>query len=178
MQSGLRPKGAAAWRGNRRRASAKVSALISAIVVVAGTASGCAPAYYDSDAAMFDAAAAGPRSPSRARTRVSLPGPGLLKPQAPPDCGEGATADPRLARDSNRVTSAAVSQQATLADAQRIPDAEQADPNAELAMRIKIEYERECYRQAEARVRARLQQLQQSVGETVKSVNRVEQQGR
>jgi hypothetical protein len=50
--------------------------------------------------------------------------------------------------------------------------------NAELALRIKLEYERECYRQAEMRVRQRLHLLQSSVGETVKSVNRTEQPSR
>ena len=36
------------------------------------------------------------------------------------------------------------------------------DPNADLAMRIKLEYERECYRQAEQRMRDRVKQLQTS----------------
>jgi hypothetical protein len=36
------------------------------------------------------------------------------------------------------------------------------DPNADLALRIKLEYERECYRRAEARMRDRVKQLQAS----------------
>ena len=54
------------------------------------------------------------------------------------------------------------------------PDAEPIDRTGELALRIKLEYEAECYRQAEARVRERLHQLQSSISETVKSVNRSE----
>jgi hypothetical protein len=59
-----------------------------------------------------------------------------------------------------------------------VPPSPEVERNAELALRIKLEYERECYRQAEMRVRQRLHQLQSSVGETVKSVNRTEQPSR
>jgi hypothetical protein len=41
-----------------------------------------------------------------------------------------------------------------------LADGAAADPNAELATRIRLEYERECYRQAEARMRDRVKQLQ------------------
>jgi hypothetical protein len=44
------------------------------------------------------------------------------------------------------------------------------DADAGLALRIKLEYERECYRQAELRARNRLHQLQESVSATVKAV--------
>ena len=64
------------------------------------------------------------------------------------------------------------------ASAATVPPSPDADRNAELALRIKLEYERECYRQAEMRVRERLHQLQSSIGETVKSVNRTEQPSR
>jgi hypothetical protein len=60
------------------------------------------------------------------------------------------------------------------ASAAMVPPSPDADRNAEMALRIKLEYERECYRQAEARVRERLHQLQSSISETVKSVNRSE----
>jgi len=36
--------------------------------------------------------------------------------------------------------------------------------------RMKLDYEQQCYRQAEFIVRARLQQLQDSVGETIKTI--------
>jgi len=47
-----------------------------------------------------------------------------------------------------------------------------------MALRVKLEYERACYRQAEIQVRKRLRQLQGSVGETIKSAKRAEQQDR
>jgi hypothetical protein len=61
------------------------------------------------------------------------------------------------------------------ASAAMVPPKVDADRNAELAVRIKLEYERECYRQAEIRVRDRLGQLQGSVSETIKSIHRTEQ---
>ena len=45
------------------------------------------------------------------------------------------------------------------------------DANAALALRIKLEYERECYRQAESRVRRQLQALQQAARESSKALN-------
>jgi hypothetical protein len=39
---------------------------------------------------------------------------------------------------------------------------------------IKLEYERECYRKAEIRVRDRLKRLQAAAAETIKAVNRIE----
>jgi len=55
-----------------------------------------------------------------------------------------------------------------------VPPGPAADRDVELAARIKLEYERECYRQAELRVRERLRQLQSSVGETIKPVDRAQ----
>lgn len=83
---------------------------------------------------------------------VPVPARALLAPPAKPDC-EADTAD------EQRVASLA-------------PPA--PDTNADLALRIKLEYERECYRQAEARMRERLQQLQASTGETIKAVQEME----
>jgi hypothetical protein len=104
---------------------------------------------------------------------VPLPKAALLARQAAPDCGEAKTADARpAAGDSKRMASAVTPAPASPATVSPSPEVER---NAELALRIKLEYERECYRQAEMRVRERLHQLQSSVGETVKSVNRTEQ---
>jgi hypothetical protein len=64
------------------------------------------------------------------------------------------------------------------ASAAMVPPSPDADRSAELALRIKLEYERECYRQAEKRVRDRLRQLQGSVSETIKSINGTEQPSR
>ena len=52
-------------------------------------------------------------------------------------------------------------------------DVDAVDPN-EWA-RLKIDYERQCYRRAEMLARARLRQLQASVAETVKVLKRSEQ---
>jgi hypothetical protein len=51
----------------------------------------------------------------------------------------------------------------------------QADPNASLATRIKLEYERDCFQRAEARMRERLLQLQAEVRRTVAASRRREQ---
>jgi hypothetical protein len=175
MKSGLRRAGFGARQGNWLPVCTALSALVRAIAIVAVAVGGCAPVYHDPEPVMFDAAAVGPRSSSRAKPRVALPSAGLLKPQAPPDCGEAIAADPRpAARDPNRVTTAAIAEPASTARMLPSPDAEQVDRTGELALRIKLEYEAECYRQAEARVRERLHQLQSSISETVKSVNRSE----
>jgi hypothetical protein len=48
----------------------------------------------------------------------------------------------------------------------------QTDPNASLAERIKLEYERDCFQRAETRVRERLVRLQSAVRKTAKAVKR------
>ena len=147
------------------RAASRV--LVLAITVLGAATSGCAPLYHDDDFA---------RPRPRSQSRVPLPKAALLAPQAAPDCGETRTADASpAAGQSKRMASAATPEPASAATVPPSPD---ADRNAELALRIKLEYERECYRQAEMRVRERLHQLQSSVGETVKSVNRTEQPSR
>ena len=65
-------------------------------------------------------------------TRAPLPSRALMKPLPSPNCEESATQ----------------------------PTANPADPNAELARRIRAEYELVCYRMAEALARQRLQNLQ------------------
>ncbi len=179
MQGGLRRAGAAARQGNREPGCGRICALLCSVVVVVLSGAGCAPPYYDADPVMSEAAPAGPRPQSRAKMRVSLPNPDLTKPQAPPDCGETTVPERQPARDPKQVTTTSVvTEQASPVNLQPVPGPEQTDRNEELALRIKLEYERECYRQAEARVRERLRQLQVSVGETAKSVSRMEQQGR
>jgi hypothetical protein len=51
----------------------------------------------------------------------------------------------------------------------------QTDPNASLATRIKLEYERDCFQRAEARMRERLLKLQAEVRRTVAASRRREQ---
>jgi hypothetical protein len=99
-----------------------------------------------------------------------------LTPQNPPDCGETKTSAVEVAAaDPKRAGNGTAGGQASATNAAPNAGAEPADGNAVMAMRIQLEYERECYRQAEARVRARLQELQGSVKETIKSVNPAEQ---
>ena len=49
----------------------------------------------------------------------------------------------------------------------------QADPNASLSQRIKLEYERNCFQRAEIRLREQLLQLQAAIGKTIRSVKRI-----
>jgi hypothetical protein len=51
----------------------------------------------------------------------------------------------------------------------------QADAGTDVAMRMKLDYERECYRHAEIISRDRLRQLQAAAGEMIEGVNRSEQ---
>jgi hypothetical protein len=51
----------------------------------------------------------------------------------------------------------------------------QADPNLGLAQRIKLEYERDCFRRAEQRTREKLLKLQQAVAVPARAVKRAEQ---
>jgi hypothetical protein len=44
-----------------------------------------------------------------------------------------------------------------------------------LSLRIRLEYERDCFRRAEMRTRERLLQLQRAVDATAKAVRRAEQ---
>ena len=148
-----------------RRAASR--ALVVAITALGAAVSGCAPPYHDDDFA---------RPRTRSESRVPLPRAALLSPQSAPDCEEPKTADARpTAGDPKRMASTVVPEPASAAMVRPNPD---ADKNAELALRVKLEYERECYRQAEIRVRDRLRQLQSSVSETIKSVNRTEQPSR
>ena len=83
---------------------------------------------------------------SESKTPIPLPGRALLKSQPAPDCEYKPTE----------------------------PDAAPAEPNAD--DRRKLDYERQCYRHAEAIARDRLQRLQSSVDKTIKAVRRSEAQ--
>jgi hypothetical protein len=101
--------------------------------------------YYPADSA--DSVA--PKRVAKAKSKAKAADRALLETPSEPDCGvQNSPARPQTASAARELTT------------QSIPD--NADPNADLAMRIKLEYERECYRQAEARTRDRLKQLQAS----------------
>jgi hypothetical protein len=50
----------------------------------------------------------------------------------------------------------------------------QTDPTFSLSQRIRLEYERNCFQQAEIRLRAQLLQLQAAIDKTIRSVKRIE----
>jgi hypothetical protein len=109
-------------------------------------------------AAKCDAAKRGTSARRGARTTIPLPDRALLA--APPEFA-CEFKDPGRDDASGR--------------AQPSPPRAQADVSADLALRRKLEYERQCYRHAEMILRDRLLQLQASLGETVTALNRVEQ---
>jgi hypothetical protein len=97
--------------------------------------------YYPADSA--DSVA--PKRVAKGKPKAPAAKRAVLETPAEPDCGaqkspgraETAKAEPSMTEGAG-------------------------DANADLALRIKLEYERECYRQAEARMRDRVKQLQTS----------------
>jgi hypothetical protein len=158
-------------------------ALPRAAAVVAVAVAGCGH-YYEGDAAFDAAGASAPAKPhASARVKIPLPSRALLARQAEPKCEDiKSTADTAQSAkgDPNRVASretadvgaaaAPTTDQSAATAATPAPGPGIGDPNASLALRIKLEYERECYRQAELRVRERLHALQGAVGATIKAV--------
>ena len=139
--------------GLRTRSEAR-----GAVVICALALTGCVPAYSHHTETLSDSQAAGSKRQA-ANKAVPLPSKALLAPLRTPDCeGDGQQ----------------------LASSQATASVEPAQPksNADLALRIKLEYERECYRQAEARAREQLRKLQASAAETIKAVKQLEQDPR
>jgi hypothetical protein len=147
---------------------------------------GCGHYYEAPGDAAFDAAgASAPAKPrANARAKIPLPSRALLTRQAEPRCediksiadtaqstkGEGKREAGTQTADASAAAAPATDQSATAAAATPAPGPGVGDANVSLALRIKLEYERECYRQAELRVRERLHRLQGSVGTTIKAV--------
>lgn len=123
-----------------------------AMVACALSLAGCAQAYSDYTETVSDRPAIGPRR-QVAKKAIPLPNQALLTVPGKPDCE-------------------ASGQQ--LASAAGVLSSPPSEKNADLALRIKLEYERECYRQAESRVREQLRKLQASASETVKAVKQLE----
>jgi hypothetical protein len=128
---------------------------ILAAVVCAAMLGGCAQdfdldqefkPYYPPNSA--DSVA--PKRVAKAKPKAQPADRALLEAPSEPDCGASK-------RPTRPGTAAATAELAT----QSLNDS--AEPNADLAMRIKLEYERECYRQAEQRMRDRVKRLQASV---------------
>jgi hypothetical protein len=120
-------------------------------LLVAGIAAlslvGCAQVF--NIASRITSTASAGTSRQESDPRVPLPDRALLAAQPEPDC---------------EVKAATSGEERGVAP---------SDPNADFALRIRLEYERECYRKAEMRVRARLEQLQASTAETIKVLTRL-----
>jgi len=172
MQIGRRPAAAP-----RRADPVRVWVVVVAAGLAALALPACVPMYHD--AGYIVAAEASRRPRTRPKANVPVPKTALLTPQKPPDCGEAETSDSEVAAaDPKRTGNGTTGGQALATDVTPNAGAEPANRNAVMAMRIQLEYERECYRKAEERVRARLQELQGSVKETIKkSVNQAEKHG-
>jgi hypothetical protein len=120
--------------------------------------------------------------------RIPLPKQALLRPEPEPGCTAEA-AGPETHGGDLRPSALRHASAAMLAagapDAPRLPatpisgvsdsTVAQADPNLTLSQRIKLEYERDCFRRAEIRIRERLLKLQQAVAVTARAVKRAEQ---
>jgi hypothetical protein len=111
-------------------------------------------------------------NPPSTRLAISLPERALLQPQDEPGCelkasqkegGEGAEERGKLQPQSPADSSRKLGQ---------------VDSNAALGLRIKLEYERDCFRRAEIQARNRLHRLQAAVGKTIKTVKRIERNDR
>jgi hypothetical protein len=127
------------------------------------------------------------------KSAIPMPERALLQPQREPGCeaktsrlqgGEGAAQGRKP--EPTRVANLTREEQSVRSDGQppALPPAPQsnrrvgqAEPNATLGLRIRLEYERDCFRRAEGKVRDRLQRLQAAVGKTMKAVRRMERDG-
>jgi hypothetical protein len=132
-------------------------------------------------------------SSTSVKSAVPMPERALLQPQGEPGCesktsrlqgGEpaaqgqkpGPTKVANLARDEQSVRSDGGLPVPPPAP-QSTHKMGQADPNATLGLRIRLEYERDCFRRAEMKVRDRLHRLQTAVGRTMKAVKHIERGG-
>jgi len=98
-----------------------------------------------------------------ARASIPLPAQALLAPPAEVDCEAEATRRDETVKAFDKWIAGTRGQSPTPA---------QADPDA--ALRAKLDYERQCHRDAEKMLRSRLLELQAAVGETIEFVNRGE----
>jgi hypothetical protein len=165
---------------NLLRIRFRIPAPVLVVAACAVALVGCAP-EFDHYGTYYAPSAAAHRSASAstsARPKIAMPDRALLEPQAEPDCGappaqQRADKDrPRLARAGAEEQAAGRSDGATAAAVTMpsVPGGAGPDANVDLALRIKLEYERECYRQAEMRVRDRLKLLQASTAQTIRTI--------
>src|SRR5262245_59273446 len=156
MRMSLTPPIAIAGPGKGVAPRRPIRTRVGGIVLCALFFAGCAPVYSDYTEGVSEGPVTRPRrdaAKKSARTSIPVPSEALLAIPAKPDCE-------------------AAGQQ--LASTAGVPSPSPTEKNADLALRIKLEYERECYRQAEVRVREQLRKLQASASETVRAVKQLE----
>jgi Protein of unknown function (DUF3551) len=96
-------------------------------------------------------------SPPGSRTPIPLPDQALLTPPTGFDCElKTATLDDASGQPQPR------------------PTPTEADRGTDAALRMKLDYERQCYQHAEMILRDRMRRLQAAVGETIKAADRSE----
>jgi hypothetical protein len=131
-----------------RRPPPVVAALVCALML-----GGCAaqPLKFDEASGTYypdnSADSVAPKRLAKAKSKAPAANRAQQETPDEPDCGaykSPGRAEPAPARAEQSMTEGA------------------GDANADLALRIKLEYERECYRQAEVRMRDRVKQLQTS----------------
>jgi hypothetical protein len=116
-----------------------------AVGVSAALLSGCAADHPQSD---------GVRS---ARGRIPRPAQALLVPPKQPFCTSSSS-------DSSSETK----------QPQGEPGKVHGSSDGALSQRVRLEFERNCYQQAEMRARAQLLRLQAAVGKTIRSLDRID----
>ena len=131
-------------------------------------------------------------SPLRSTPHIPLPKQALLEPPKEPDCTvktSGGKSEDSRAEASEPVSTVVANlaphgrSDASKGAGSSPPASEtapqprrvlvEADPKASLSLRIKLEYERDCFQRAEMRVRESLLQLQKAIAKTIRAVKRV-----
>lgn len=131
---------------------------------------GCASDHVDYGYAATPASVSVAKKPST--KRVPSPDQALLAPQRKPDCESGAAVIESAQAPGTRVARRDGEQPASSTSDAQSTAATTPDTGVDMALRIKLEYERECYKQAEIRVRENLRRLQAWTTETIKASNR------
>ena len=137
---------------NRRSLRTSISLVsLSAFLLL-----GCAAEYSQQDS-----------RPQNAKLVIPLPKRALMQPQGEPGCQLEAPLG----------SEAAEQRQPPARELEPNRKQGQGDANAALGLRIRLEFERDCFRRAELQTRDRLHRLQAAVGKTIKTVKRIERNG-
>lgn len=156
--------------------------LVLACAGILTLAAGCGPEFGEEHYAMSMAPTPETAGRDRATRSVPLPNQTLLAAMKPPEC-EAPKVTPEVAFSEQRPTdsNAGDSQKpaATETASAIVPSAQAASSGtgqgtaaSDLETRIALEYERACYKRAEATARARLRKLQVAVRDRITFVKR------